>query len=97
MNGLTRSGLATLAIALPVLVGANAAAARSKDPFDQIPVGITTVLVGGGGAVGLAAAGLAALHAPWRGGAAIAAGIGAGLLASSAAGLAVGGALTSAG
>lgn len=92
---MTRSGLATMAMALPVLVGANVRAVRSKDPFDQIPVGITTVLVGGGGAVGLAAGGLAALHAPWRGGAAVAAGIGIGLLASSAAGLAVGGALAS--
>ncbi len=89
MNVFVRTALATASIAAPISIGANAAAALSDDPFDQIPVGFGTLFIGGGTSIaGLAIAGVAALNPAWRGAAPIAAGIGVGLLASTAAGLA---------
>jgi hypothetical protein len=54
--------MTTTVLAMPLLIGANATAAHSEDPFGQFPVGITTMLVGGAGISTLGVASLTALR-----------------------------------
>jgi hypothetical protein len=88
MGSYLRAAAITAAITVPAAVLYNARVAGDSDPWNELPAAVINLGTGSLGALGLAGAGVAALHPRTRGLSAAMAGIGSGLVLAGGAGIA---------